>query len=316
MPATHPEWTFDRPFPALTAAQRYHFDLYGYVIIENTLSADEVAACKQALYELRDALRKLDDPGHDGPRYHNAYLGGAADGHHSYLSHILEAHPTVTAYATHPRLVGMAEEIIGGDARIVEMNAQINRKAPTWPADEQGRPTYGLHRGAAPHSGMHMRHGLVHCNFVKTLTNLTDLGPDDGGTVVVAGSHKIDLPAEELIAAAYEDRSLLHQVVAPAGSTLLFAETLLHATGQIRSDKERVILICGYGTRLFPYWDHGQLSEAFVESIPPQLYTLFHGWPNWVPGHRYRQLGDAVDERPFAMGRWDDRVAVKSSDRP
>ena len=27
--------------------------------------------------------------------------------------------------------------------------------------------------------------GLLHSSFVKTLTNLTDLGPEDGGTVVI-----------------------------------------------------------------------------------------------------------------------------------
>ena len=27
----------------------------------------------------------------------------------------------------------------------------------------------------------HERGELIHCNFVKTLTNLTELGPDDGG---------------------------------------------------------------------------------------------------------------------------------------
>ena len=32
---------FTRPFPALTPAQRYHLDVYGYVVVENTLTGDE-----------------------------------------------------------------------------------------------------------------------------------------------------------------------------------------------------------------------------------------------------------------------------------
>jgi hypothetical protein len=63
---------------------------------------------------------------------------------------------------------------------------------------------------------------LIHCNFVKTLTNLTELGPEDGGTVVIAGSHRMPLPPADLIALAEADPSLVHQIVAPAGSTLLF----------------------------------------------------------------------------------------------
>ena len=29
---------FKRPFPALTPAQRYHLDVYGYIVVENTLA--------------------------------------------------------------------------------------------------------------------------------------------------------------------------------------------------------------------------------------------------------------------------------------
>lgn len=45
------------------------------------------------------------------------------------------------------------------------------------------------------------------------------LGPDDGGTCVIAGCHKATCAEESIIQAAREDPSLIHQVVAPAGST-------------------------------------------------------------------------------------------------
>ena len=71
-----------------------------------------------------------------------------------------------------------------------------------------------------------MSRDLIHCNFVKTLTNLTELGPEDGGTVVIAGSHRMPLPPADLIALAEADPSLVHQIIAPAGSTLLFGNIL------------------------------------------------------------------------------------------
>ena len=42
--------------------------------------------------------------------------------------------------------------------------------------------------------------------------------------MVIAGSHKIDagVDPEQIIAAAAVDPSLIHQVIAPAGSTLIF----------------------------------------------------------------------------------------------
>ena len=296
--------TFERPFPALTAGQRYHFEVYGYTVVENTLKPDEIEAFKEAVYRIRDEFLKLDDPSREGPRYKNSYLA-RNEPHHQFIGHILEADPAVTAYVTHPRLVSMAEEIIGGESRIVEVNAHINSRIPD--ADFSVEPTYGFHRGTDVPFSTHVNKGLVHCSFVKTLTNLTDLGSDDGGTVVVAGSHKVDIPSDHLIEAAYADRSLIHQVVAPAGSTLLFAETLIHATGQVRSDNERVILIAGYGTTLFPYWDHGILTEDFTNQIPDQLRTLFKGKVHWTRNPRYRTLDEAVDEREFTLGVWNDR---------
>ena len=124
---------------------------------------------------------------------------------------------------------------------------------------------------------------------------------------MIAGSHKIDVSTKELVKVAYEDRSLIHQVVAPAGSTLLFSEALVHATGQIRSDKERVIIVTGYGSTLFPYWDHGQLSKSFRCQIPKQLKVLFEGKKSWTRGPKFRTLSMPADARQFELGEWNQR---------
>ena len=38
------EEKMDIPFPALTPAQRLHLDFYGYVVVEDVLTADECGA--------------------------------------------------------------------------------------------------------------------------------------------------------------------------------------------------------------------------------------------------------------------------------
>ena len=43
---------FQRPFPALTPAQRYHLDVYGYVVVEKTLTENEVGTLREALQQL------------------------------------------------------------------------------------------------------------------------------------------------------------------------------------------------------------------------------------------------------------------------
>src|SRR5579872_4258734 len=45
-------WRFPMP-NGLTLAQRYHFDAYGYVLLENVLTPAEVARMKAALYRMK-----------------------------------------------------------------------------------------------------------------------------------------------------------------------------------------------------------------------------------------------------------------------
>jgi hypothetical protein len=124
----------------------------------------------------------------------------------------------------------------------------INARDP----ETAGRPAvYGFHKGVSPAWGTFTRNGLFHTTMVRAMTNLTDLGPDDGGTVLIAGSHKIAPTGVDpgvveddaaIVAAAYDDPTLIHQFVGPAGSTLIFSESTIHATGQIRSERERFMI--------------------------------------------------------------------------
>ncbi len=280
--------TFDRPFPALTPSQRYHLDVFGYVVVENTLTASLVGRLLEAMQRLKADLVA-------------AGKGGVVRGcrlsahhpHHCHFAHILEADPAIYEYLTHPRLVGFAEELVGGSVRLEESEAVINQQPD--PPHALDAP-FGFHTGTAVDQGTYTENGLFHCTFVKTLTNLTDLGPDDGGTVCIAGSHKIKAPREQIIACAEQDRSLVHQVVAPAGSTLLFGESLIHATGHIRSQKERVIVIGGYTPTMFQAWNGQEPSAKFVAHAEPRHQPLLSGSDRWSWQRQHRTLDMPVQQ--------------------
>ena len=285
---------FKRPFPALTPAQRLHFEVFGYVVIENTLTEEQTLEIREALYRLKRDFLATDDP-------INAIVRGSKIGnlksHVIHFTHVLETDPAILDYVSHPRLVGMIEELVGHTVRLEESEAQINSRDPD--QDLEIPPRYGFHAGVRPDIGTYVENGLTHSSFVKTLTNLTDLGPEDGGTVVIAGSHKIKCPREEIIECAYEDPSLIHQVEAPAGSTLLFTEALIHATGQRRSDGERAIMVAGYTPTQFQAWTYNEPSEEFVNTIPGQLRPLISGSGGWNGRkERFRSLRDSVEAWP------------------
>lgn len=284
----------ERPFPALTPAQRLHYEVYGYVVIENTLSGDLVKRLYDAVQQVKGELLATDDP-------LTAVVRGVRTGGSRppllLMSHMVESDPVWLEYLAHRRLLGMVEEIVGGTVRLEESEAIVNRRDPEESLDDE--PRYRFHTGTRPPHGIYAVNGLMHCNFVKTLTNLTDLGPDDGGTVVIAGSHKVDCPVGQIIECAYEDRSLIHQVVAPAGSTLLFNEALIHATGQLRSDRERVIVVGGYTPTMFQAWKGQEPSAEFVATLPEHLKPLITGSDRWRWEQRHRTLDMPVDDGAY-----------------
>ena len=284
---------FRRPFPALTPAQRYHFDVFGYVVIENAVTEDLTGRLLDALHRLRRDFLETGDP--TGATVRNGRVTYYQP-HRMHFTHVLETDPVILEYVSHPRLVGMVEEVVGDTVRLEETEATINSRNPEDNLDEQ--PKYGFHAGLRPDIGTYVENGLVHSSFVKTLTNLTDLGPEDGGTVVIAGSHKMKCPQDEVVACAYEDPSLIHQIVAPAGSTLLFTEALVHATGQRRSDGERAIMIAGYTPTHFQAWAGNEPAAAFVERAPEQLRPLLSGSDRWRREYRFRKLGDDAEPWP------------------
>jgi hypothetical protein len=221
-----------REFPGLTPAQRLHLETRGYVVLENVLTQTECEALKQDIYAIEAAFRTTGDlPAGMDP---NTFTFFTATSHDFFrvdnLPHLARS---FYDYVTHPRLLATMEEICGTEVRLEQSDAAIRR--PTVPKRRPGQ-RLGLHGGLRGYTGKAYQHtdkGLYHYTFVKTLTNLTDLGPEDGGTVVIPGSHKIDEgvdPAEIIGAAMENPEVLLDRVVAPAGSTLVFFESTIHAS--------------------------------------------------------------------------------------
>lgn len=256
----------------LTLAQRFHFDAYGYVLLEGALTPDEVQRMKAALYRMKA------DPDLAAKRIYTHRRGD----HHTLFGHLVEYDPALLEYAAHPRLLPCVREIVGGTIRLEESEAIINRRDPeaVFPEGRSSIPT-GFHTGTRHGWGTYFERERFHCLFVKTLAYLTEVGPDDGGTAVIPGSHKMTWPQDEMIRAANEDERLIHQVTAKAGDVLLFAESLVHSTTAIRSDRERVILVSGYTPPMFQEWQGNEISPEFAATLPDDIRPLLTGSDKW-----------------------------------
>ena len=200
--------TEQAPPRRLTPAQRLHFDIYGYVLLEQALTADEVARMKAALYRIKAAPD-------EELRARRIYFRRRGDWH-LHVGNLLEYDAALLEFATHPKLVPLVEDAVGGAVRIEETEAIINRRDPAANLDElRARPANptGFHTGTRHGWGTYEEQHNFHALFVKTLAYLTDVGPEDGGTTVIPGSHRLSRPQQEIIDSAMQDPArLLHQV--------------------------------------------------------------------------------------------------------
>ena len=109
-------------------------------------------------------------------------------------------------------------------------------------------------------------------------------------------AHKIwdGVEQQAIIDAAVDDPRLIHQVEAPAGSTLLFFESLIHASGIIRSDQDRVLIIGGYTPTMFQAWNGYDHKAAFAETLNEEHQALLTGNRKYGWQRKERRLGDPV----------------------
>ena len=174
------------------------------------LTTEECDALKADMYEIERVWRETGElPEGMDPNHYSWFTAVEEDFFRiDNLPHLTKS---FYDYVTHPRLLAMMEgeytalpapwlktvspdtraswrlaEITGVEVRLEQCDAHIRRPTrdgPPPPKDGGPPRRYGLHGGQKGYLGRafsHIDKGLYHYTFVKTLTNLSDLGPDDG----------------------------------------------------------------------------------------------------------------------------------------
>jgi ectoine hydroxylase-related dioxygenase (phytanoyl-CoA dioxygenase family) len=248
-----------------TEMQDYLFDLRGYLILKNAVDPDHVAALNRALDEFpklefgqwHGNVQRFDNNGEAGIELQNIVEGGEP------FERLID-HPSWVELVH--RYCGEYQTYLDG-LFIDECFATIRRKGGYFPIHSGGQD--GVIR-----CQYKFLNGKFYCGQVNILTALTDIGPGDGGTLVIPGSHKSNLKHPD---ARYYDETGhvvradhlegVIEVHLKAGDALLFVDGICHGASSRTNPGERRAVIYRYG----PKWGNTRYGYRYSDELLARL---------------------------------------------
>jgi hypothetical protein len=253
-----------------TEMEIYLFDLRGYIILENALTAAEVTELNAGI----DALLPAENGEWIG--HVHATNFGANDGLN--FQQIYEAGEPFEKLIDHPAWFEKVKCFVGGEGSFDWLHGPLF-------IDENFANVRGPGEAIPLHSGGHecvkrtqyeYRNGKFMCGQVNILIALTDMMPGDGATMVIPGSHKSNFahphfaqhdwnsaPSVDNVAGAIEANM-------KAGDALLFVDAISHGSAKRTNPGERRTIVYRYG----PSWGnfrHGyEVSSELLARLTPQ----------------------------------------------
>ena len=113
--------------------------------------------------------------------------------------------------------------------------------------------------------------GHFRCSQLNVIVALTDIGPGDGATMIVPGSHKSNLAHPLQGSYARGDRMdalpFAEEVHARAGDALVFSDSVMHGGSSRTNPGERRVIILRYG----PSWARSRFGYTWSDSLLRRL---------------------------------------------
>jgi ectoine hydroxylase-related dioxygenase (phytanoyl-CoA dioxygenase family) len=170
---------------------------------------------------------------------------------------LLEGSAAFDTLIWHPKVVGIVDGLLGGDATFVETSLILK---------DGHTPTHaGWHQDLAYRGVFHPLSTVG----VSVIYYLTDVAPEGGPFAVVPGSHKFAFPLPKL--ECVEAMPRFERLAAPAGSAILFHGGLWHAAMPNASECQR--------RTVHNYYLHRWMKTTGHTKIPERLYAAVQDDP-------------------------------------
>ena len=272
----------------------YLFDLNGFVVLRGVLSPEEVADANARINTIPRALPRLgwhgwvqreDHPEHRGISYQQVYeLGGAFErmiDHPNYINYVLRFVGGQDTFDYHhgPLFIDENFFTIRGPGEAITLHAGGH--------DICKRMSFRYHNGR------------FQCAQINVLFAFTDIGPGDGATMVIPGSHKSNMVHPEFLnpkrgeewqegkGGSVDGVPGAVEVHMKAGDAIVFVDATCHGSAKRINPGERRIAVYRYGSSWNrTRWGYHASPELLARANPfarkllhPQEYVRPPGTP-------------------------------------
>jgi hypothetical protein len=276
-----------------TELDEYLFDLQGFVVVRGALSKAEVADCNARIDTIPRSLprngwhgwvQREDHPEHRGISYQQVYeLGGAFErmiDHPSYLNYVLRFIGGQDTFDYHhgPLFIDENFFTVRGPGESIPLHAGGH--------DRCKRMQFRYHNGRFA------------CAQINVLIAHTDIGPGDGATMVIPGSHKSNIIHPEFLkkqtnewgeggGGSVDGVAGAQEVHMKAGDAIVFVDATCHGSAKRINPGERRISVYRYGSSWNrTRWGYHASPELIARANPyakklihPQEYIRPPGTP-------------------------------------
>ena len=252
-----------------TPLDDFLFDLRGYLILKQAVEPELVDDLNGAI----DALPPLEY----GEWYGNAQRRDYTTDTGLELHNCVEAGEPFERLIDHPGWIGHMRHYCGEEESYVaglfidECILSVRRSGGHHPVHSGG------YRGAV-RGAYRYKDGVFRCGQCNVIVALTDVGPGDGATMVIPGSHKSNFPHP--LAGEYANHDRMDalegavEVHLEKGDALLFVDGLMHGGGSRTNAGERRVVIYRYG----PLWASTRFgyeySQALLDRLTPERRSI------------------------------------------
>jgi hypothetical protein len=271
------------PFPDIENLSEYEadylFDLLGYRILRGALSPAQLRAINKWI--------DIQPPRRPGEWFGNVVV-------HSYQGHdgtnyqnIIEGGPVFEKLIDNPVWIDSVRRYVHGGLSLNEAFLNVRKQAGF----------IGIHSGGhLPSPIAQTRHhtGNWMVGQINILMALTDIGPGDGATVIVPGSHKCDVIHPAMTGGTQQtyrddlpagEALMTQEVYLKAGDALFFTDGLTHGSATRVNPGERRILIYRYSPHHFiPRYHYLPSDELLARLTPARRQIVQPIPPRLAPG--------------------------------